>query len=112
MFEWMNRRAAATVPRLQLQLSSASDLRADAGEYRLLYRYLRDRFADSVVLTFDQIEDLIGFPLPESARQREEWWACAGVTPSAQSDSWVLANRSAVVHLSAKIVVFDRCHAS
>ena len=40
----------------------------DAGEYRLLYKYLRDRFSDRLVLTFGQIEDLLGFSLPVAAR--------------------------------------------
>ena len=35
----------------------------EAGEYRLLYIYLRDRFSDRLVLTFGQIEDLLGLSL-------------------------------------------------
>jgi hypothetical protein len=85
--------------------------RADAGEYRLLYKYLRDRYADRVVLTFSQIEDLIGFPLPESARFQPAWWDsdAHGSTPrSVQADSWTLAGRTATVNLSARSVVFER----
>ena len=107
----MKRRAAATVPRFQLALSSESDLRADAGEYRLLYRYRRDRFADTVVLTFDEIEDLTCVPLPEPARQSEAWWSASDANGLAHSDAWTLARRIAAVNVSAKIVVFDRCHA-
>ena len=39
-----------------------------AGPYRLLHEYLRKRYADTVVLTFDRIEDLLGFTLPTEAR--------------------------------------------
>ncbi len=33
------------------------------------------RIANTVVLTFAQIEDLLGFTLPDSARVHQEWWA-------------------------------------
>ena len=82
----------------------------DAGEYRLLYKYLRDRFADRLVLTFGQIEDLLGFSLPGPARVQREWWG--GTEPAAdrssQSDAWRLAGRTASVNLSAQCVVFER----
>jgi len=38
-------------------------------EYLSLHKYLENRYADTVVLTFSQIEDLLGFVLPESARR-------------------------------------------
>jgi hypothetical protein len=80
------------------------------GEYQLLYEYLRDRYATTVVLTFAEIEDLLGFPLPESARLRLEWWHSPGTTehPSAQADSWRLASRTATVNMVAQSVVFER----
>ena len=76
-----------------------------AGAYQPLHKYLRDRFADRVVLTFSEIEDLLGFSLPESARLDSDWWL---IEPSAQCQSWTLANRTAVVNLSSGRVVFDR----
>lgn len=81
---------------------------ADAGEYRLLYKYLRDRFADRLVLTFTQIEDLLGFALPGPARVQREWWENAQSNRSTQSDAWTLANRTANVNLSAQCVTFER----
>ena len=82
----------------------------EAGEYRLLYKYLRDRFSDRLVLTFGQIEDLLGFPLPVAARAEREWW---GTTPavadrSKQSEAWTLAGRTASVNLQAEYVTFER----
>jgi hypothetical protein len=70
-------------------------------------KYLSDRYADRVVLTFREIGDLLGFGLPEAAFQLE-WWA--GTTPprSPQSEAWRLAHRTAVVNLQARNVVFDR----
>jgi hypothetical protein len=84
--------------------------RGSTGEYRLLYKYLRDRFADRVVLTFGEIEDLLGFSLPEPARLQGDWWSTASTSghPSEQSDAWTFASRTAVVNLSSQRVVFDR----
>jgi hypothetical protein len=79
------------------------------GTYHLLHVYLRDRFANRVVLTFVEIEDLLGFELPEAARLDGLWWQTpANDVRSPQSDAWILANRTASVSLSAKRVIFDR----
>ena len=45
-----------------------------SGPYLLLYTYLDTRFADTVVLTFAQIEDVLGFALPAQARLQAAWW--------------------------------------
>ena len=80
------------------------------GTYKLLYRYLEDRFANRVVLTFSEIEDLLGFALPQEARLQREWWtnAAADVLQPSYSDSWVMARRTAQPNLMAKTVVFER----
>jgi hypothetical protein len=82
----------------------------EAGEYRLLYKYLRDRFADRLVLTFGQIEDLLGFSLPSPARAQREWWGNTSsvADESRHSDAWTLAGRTASVNLSAQCVTFER----
>jgi hypothetical protein len=77
-------------------------------EYRILHKYLRDRFADTVVLTFAQIEDLLGCALPDVARLRLDWWATTDEAPSAQSRTWTQASRTAVPNLLARTVMFDR----
>jgi len=78
-------------------------------EYRGLHKYLRDRFADTVVLTFSEIEDLLGWSLPDAAREEAEWWANADASgaQSAQSLSWTLAGRTAAPRGRACVVVFD-----
>ena len=80
------------------------------GKYQSLYVYLHGRFANRVVLTFVEIEDLMGSSLPDAARREREWWGLAETAASAseQSDAWTLANRRAEVNLSAQRVVFDR----
>jgi hypothetical protein len=86
------------------------DLQVAVGEYELLYKYLRDRYANRVVLTFAQIEDLLGFALPAGARLHREWWAGgdSSARTSVLSDAWTLASRTGTVNLMAQIVVFDR----
>ena len=79
------------------------------GKYQRLYEYLRDRFANRVVLTFAEIEDLLGSSLPDAARSDLGWWeAPAAALASAQSGAWTAANRRAEVNLAARRVVFDR----
>jgi hypothetical protein len=81
-------------------------------EYRSLHKYLDDRYANTVVLTFGEIEDLLGFTLPDVARVQQEWWANADAdTPSAQSRSWIQASRTAKPNLLARTVVFERASA-
>lgn len=81
-----------------------------AAVYRALHTYLNGRYADTVVLTFSEIEDLLGFTLPEAARVRVEWWtddtADGGESP--QSHAWTHAGRTAKPNLFARTVVFER----
>lgn len=85
-------------------------MRAMTGKYVLLYKYLENRYANSVVLTFAQIEDLLGFALPDEARHDREWWTDAAAIDAGPrySDAWQLASRTALPNLPAKIVAFDR----
>jgi hypothetical protein len=84
--------------------------RVMAGTYLLLYKYLDERYADTVVLTFAQVEDVLGFALPAQARQQAAWWTDvpADAATANYSDSWVLADRTAVPNLLARTVAFDR----
>jgi hypothetical protein len=80
------------------------------GQYQLLYTYLHERLRHRVVLRFSEIEDLLGFKLPEAASLDSAWWRIAetaGVS-SAQSNAWALSGRTATVNLSARCVVFER----
>ena len=110
MLDWMKSRRTRAVARPSEAAPSAREHTANAGEYQLLYKYLRDRYANRVVLTFAEIEDLLGFALPEAARFQREWWDGADpiAHPPAHSDSWRMANRTAIVNLLARTVVFDR----
>ena len=111
MFDWIKRR--------RLMAAGADDWLADlpkapgqtmTGKYALLYEYLEHRYANRVVLTFAQIEDVVGFPLPDQARLQREWWTDTRAPDAASSyaDAWRLASRTAVPNLLARIVTFDR----
>lgn len=78
--------------------------------YLALHDYLRTRFADTVVLTFTQMEDLLGARLPDPARQEAAWWAEADAQgrPSPQAECWLQAGRSASPRLAASTVAFER----
>lgn len=78
------------------------------GGYATLHNYLTNRYADIVVLTFDQIEGLLGFRLPDSARTQQEWWTGrAEADEPACSDAWILAGMTARPNLLAQTVVFE-----
>jgi hypothetical protein len=80
------------------------------GQYQGLYTYLHGRFANRLVLTFSEIEDLLGFSLPNRARLDPAWWAVgsSSIPGPQRSDTWVLANRTATPNLLAQSVVFER----
>ena len=80
------------------------------GKYQFFYKYLETRFAETVVLTLGQIEDLLGFGLPASARADSGWWTNAPEDAADHrcSDAWTLAHRTARPNLKAGHVVFER----
>jgi hypothetical protein len=76
----------------------------------MLYEYLEKRFADTTVLTFQQLQDLLGVALPASALTDPAWWADTGrgASDTLWSDAWTLAGRTARPNLGAGTVLFDR----
>ena len=76
-------------------------------EYRALYTYLEHRYASVVVLTFEQIESLLGAALPAPARTEREWWADI-VGTQCHCAAWTLAGRTAAPNLAAGNITFER----
>ena len=70
--------------------------------------FLTTRFADRVVLTFREIEDLLGFTLPTVARIREDWWTTRENVRGPHRRAWMMADRTASPNLPAKTVLFER----
>lgn len=112
MLDWMKKRMSTLTETREADMEPAQPQgRVMSGKYILLYKYLDERYADAVVLTFSEIEDLLGFSLPEQARRSSEWWtdaADARVPGSNYSDSWILARRTARPNLQAHTVLFER----
>ena len=78
------------------------------GEYRALYTYLEHRYASIVVLTFEQIDSLLGFPLPTPARREREWWTDTVDSQGQHSAAWTAAGRTAAPNLGAGTIAFER----
>ena len=118
MWNWITRKEAPMGPGAKAHepvsgLSIGKVLtspRKVAGQHAPLYDYLEHRFADVVVLTFGQIEDLLGFVLPDAARTRAEWWTLAvpDGDRSSFSEAWISAGRTASPNLLARTVTFER----
>ena len=85
-----------------------------SGRYRVFHKYLEARYADTVVLTFRQIEDLLGFSLPPPARTDPGWWTNGPAEigefrcSDECSEAWTLAHRTARANVAAQHVVFER----
>jgi hypothetical protein len=115
MLDWLKRRRRR-IAYLQHQVQEPAAKAAKpigrvmSGQYVLLYKYLENRYANTVVLTFAEIEDLLGFALPDQARLHQEWWTEAGVSVAGRdySDSWTLASRTAMPNMQAQTVAFER----
>ena len=111
MLEWMKRRGLSAPSQAKREVDATPrHASRTAGRYRLLYEYLEHRYAISVVLTFGQIEDLLGFTLPDVARIDPEWWTATdlGTAEVQCSDAWTLASRTAKPNLLAQTVLFER----
>jgi hypothetical protein len=118
MWKWIKRRELMARHLTASDLPAAEQLLGRAlrrttkvsGKYAPLHEYLANRYADNVVLTFGQIEDLLGSALPDSARARDEWWTGtdSDANKSSCSDAWVLAGRTATPNLLARTVAFER----
>lgn len=77
-------------------------------EYRSLHTYLERRHASVVVLTFEQVEALLGFALPTGASTERGWWATGDGSTNRYCEAWIGAGRTAAPNLLARTVTFER----
>jgi hypothetical protein len=111
MLAWLKRRARNEQSGASISTTSErSEPQASgiAQAYLALHKYLTDRYANVVVLTFAQMEDLLDSPLPAPARRDPGWWNSDDVNNVAHTNSWRLARRTAVANLVAQTVTFER----
>jgi hypothetical protein len=78
------------------------------GPYGPLFEFLTTRFADRVVLTLKEIEDVLGFALPPAARTEAAWWTTSDSVANEHAGSWTRANRTATPNMRAMTVLFER----
>jgi hypothetical protein len=111
LLEWMStcwgrsaREDERTPPVYAIQRPTA----AVPAEWLSLYTYLEQRYATTVVLTFSQMESLLGRALPEAARTDGEWWTDRASRAGRCSNAWTAARRAATPNLAAGTVAFER----
>jgi hypothetical protein len=79
------------------------------GKYEPLAASLEDREQDEWAASFEQIEEVLGFPLPPSARRYREWWANQRGHGHSQARGWQEAGWQVLkVDLAAEEVTFRR----
>lgn len=80
------------------------------GKYAPLGDYLRQQRGDEVALTFDEIERIIGAPLPPRAQHQRAWWSnnpANNVMTRVWLDAGFCTER---VDIAARRLVFRRLH--
>lgn len=81
-------------------------------KYDLLNRYLRSLKTDLWHATFTQIEAVLGFQLPASARKHQAWWSNSAEGGHSHARSWLEADwQTQGLNLSSEEVDFRRCAA-
>jgi hypothetical protein len=77
-------------------------------KYDPLRRYLRLQTRSRIPMTFQQVEAIIGAPLPASARRHRPWWA-NDARGHAHADAWLGEGyRTEDVDMQGEKVVFVR----
>ena len=110
LFEWARARwTTAPAPQRRTSVVPAKPAASRvAARYSGLYTYLERRYASTVVLTFEQMESLLGFSLPAPAWTEREWWTSPTDDTDRHSDAWSAARRTATPNLVARNVAFER----
>jgi hypothetical protein len=79
------------------------------GKYEPLAAHLEAANADQWSATFVQVEQVLGFPLPPSARKHREWWSNQAGAGHSQARGWQDAGWQVwKVELAAERVIFRR----
>jgi hypothetical protein len=80
-------------------------------KYHALTKHLSSRNTARVVMSFAEVETILGAPLPKSARNYRPWWANSG-HGHVQARGWLDAGyQSEQVDLEAERLIFTRLNA-
>ena len=79
------------------------------GKYTPLFRHLMEFGGKRWPATFAEVEVVLGFPLPKSARKHSAWWANEQDGQHSHARAWLAAGwRTSEVSLTAQTLVFER----
>ncbi|WP_425426665.1 DUF7662 domain-containing protein [Acuticoccus yangtzensis] len=77
-------------------------------KYVSIQHYLEKRPQDRVPMTFDEIEEVLGFRLPASAHRHRAWWS-NNSSNSVMTDCWMKAGfKTSDVDMEKRKLVFRR----
>ncbi|HEY9090641.1 DUF7662 domain-containing protein [Parasphingorhabdus sp.] len=81
----------------------------ERGKYAPLYRHLLTRDGTEWQTTFSELENILGFSLPNSAHMYRPWWANDRGAAHSQSMSWTLAGwKSSSVDMDDATLTFKK----
>ena len=81
----------------------------ERGKYALLHRHLRARGGQEWRVSFAELEELLGFTLPESARVHRPWWSNQRNGSHGHALAWLVAGwKTRAVDLEHEMLVFER----
>jgi hypothetical protein len=110
-FSWLSARSRGLNAALEPLHVTEKSLRVKStvpDAYLALHSYLDRRHASLVVLTFGQIESLLGCALPDPAHTEPTWWTGGKPSSEQHTETWTKAHRSATPNLLARTVAFER----
>lgn len=82
-------------------------------KYYRLFEYLKRCQQEAVTLTFAEIEALIGYSLPASARAQKNWWSNRDSASALYAGAWISAGYQAgSVDLEQQSVTFQTFQAA
>lgn len=73
-------------------------------KYEPLQKFLKSKQSNRLIMTFSEVEDVLGFKLPASAYKYMAWWD--GASQHTQAYSWSKAGFTAKPNLKEKKVEF------
>ncbi|MBE9155298.1 helix-turn-helix transcriptional regulator [Nodosilinea sp. LEGE 06152] len=81
-------------------------------KYHPLHDHLKHSDQTEVVLTFAEVEALLGSALPHSAVERKNWWSNRETPAALQSSAWVRAGYHVhAIDIDSKVVTFCKVEA-
>ena len=79
------------------------------GKYSLLFEFLAERSGNQIEITFSELEQILGFKLPDSAYLYRPWWANQAKSGHSQAMAWDTAGgKTKLVNLEEEKLMFER----